>query len=158
MKRITLTLAFVAAVCGSAFAQSNKEDIAIIQDMLGKGKKELVSDLVKVAPESADKFWKLYDEYEVKRKALGADKIKLIEQYANQYKSLTDDQASSLMNSNLANNISMDKLQKTYFKKFSKVIGGTQAAQLMQVENYIKNAIQMKVQNEIPFINDLIRK
>lgn len=158
MKKIALTLAFVGTLVGSAFAQSNKEDIALIQNLIGKEKKELIAGLVKVDEAQSEKFWKLYDEYEKERKSIGADRIRMLEQYASSYKTLTDEQAKSLMNSSLSSSISMDKLQKKYFKKFSGVIGSLQAAQLMQVENYIKNAIQLKVLSDVPFINDMVRK
>lgn len=158
MKRIALTLGFLLSVLGSSYAQSNKEDVAIIQNLIGKEKKELIAGMVHVDEAHAEKFWKLYDEYEKQRKSIGADRIRNLEQYAASYKTLTDEQAKDLMNSSLSSSIAMDKLQKKYFKKFSSEIGAMQAAQLMQVENYLKNAIQLKVLSEVPFINDMVRK
>jgi hypothetical protein len=158
MKKLAFTIAILATLSGSAWAQSNNEDISIIQNLIGKEKKDIVAAMVHVDSAATKKFWEVYDEYEVKRKALGKEKIQMIEQYANQYKTLTNEQAEELMNNSLSNNISMDKLQKEYFKKFSKVIGSLQAAQLMQIENYLKNAISLKVLNDVPFINDMIRK
>ena len=97
MKRfIGLALfAFFGLVAG---AQSNKEDIAIIQSMFGKAKKDLVIQYMTLPADQAEAFWKVYDEYEAARTALGRDRIALIEAYANSYMTMDDKAASDLMN------------------------------------------------------------
>ena len=67
-------------ISGVALAQSNKEDVDIIQSVLGKEKKALVADFLKLeAGPKTDAFWKQYDEYETERKALGRERIALLE-------------------------------------------------------------------------------
>jgi hypothetical protein len=61
------------------FAQSNKEDIDLIQSIYGKEKKTIVADFIKLEGAQKDAFWKLYDEYETKRKALGQKRVALLE-------------------------------------------------------------------------------
>lgn len=136
-------------------AQSNKEDIALIQAMFGKEKKALVSEYMTIPDAKKDAFWKLYDEYEDKRKALGQERIKLIEAYANDYMSLDDKKATTLMTNKFVLLDKFTKLQQTYYTKFSAVIGGLQASKLMQLEDYLENNIRLYVQEQIPFVGEL---
>ena len=136
-------------------AQSNKEDVAMIQAMFGKDKKELVSQYMTIPEAQKAKFWALYDEYEDKRKALGRERIKLIEDYANKYGSLDDKTATALMTKKLAWTDKYTKFQQAYFPKFSAAIGGKQAAKLLQLEDYLENNLRLYIQDEIPFIDQL---
>jgi hypothetical protein len=81
----------------------------------------------------------------------------IIADYAKNYSTLTDDKANQLANELFANNIAVEKLHKSYYKKFKKVLGGLDAAKLMQVESYLQNSIRAEVQEAIPFIGDMDR-
>ena len=50
------------------FAQSNKEDVEIIQNMFGKQKKELIQAYMTIPEDKKAGFWTLYDQYETDRK------------------------------------------------------------------------------------------
>jgi hypothetical protein len=136
-------------------AQSNKEDIEIIQSIFGKQKKELVSAYMTIPDKKADQFWKLYDTYEDARKKLGRQRIALIEEYATHYDQLTNAKAAELATKKLSWNAAYAKFQQTYFPKFSAVIGGIQAAKFMQLEDYIENNVRVSISDEIPFIGEL---
>ena len=90
MKNIII-LAVGTMISISALAQSNKEDVDLIQAIYGKEKKAIVADFI-MPPDAAKKtaFWKLYDKYETERKALGKKRVALLEKYANAYTSLDD--------------------------------------------------------------------
>ncbi len=75
MKKVLIIIC-LAAGFGSVKAQSNKEDIDIIQSAFGKDKKTVVSIYMNVPAKDSVAFWKLYDEYEDKRKAIGSGKNK----------------------------------------------------------------------------------
>ena len=73
MKKLFSYSAFFTALLllsFSVFAQSNKEDIDIIQSAFGKEKKDIVNQYMQVNAQKSDAFWKLYDEYEDKRKTI----------------------------------------------------------------------------------------
>jgi hypothetical protein len=138
-----------------ANAQSNKEDIAIIQSMFGKAKKDLVTQYMTIPADKKDAFWKVYDEYEANRAALGRERIKLIEDYANAYLTLDDKTSDALMNRKMKWLGSYGKLQKKYYGSISKIIGGAQASKFFQLEDYIENSIRLSIQESIPFIDEI---
>lgn len=70
-----MAIGFYAA----AVAQSNIEDVDLIQSIYGKEKKMIVGNFVRLEGFQEDVFWSLYDEYEVKRKELGKRRVAILE-------------------------------------------------------------------------------
>jgi hypothetical protein len=136
-------------------AQSNKEDVDIIQSLFGKQKKELMQAYMTIPEDKKAGFWTLYDQYENDRKALGRERISLIESYANDYASLDDKKAVDLMNRKLKWTGDYAKFQKKYFDQMVKQIGGLQASKFFQLEDYLENNIRLFIQDQIPFIDEL---
>lgn len=156
MKKLILAAALLFN--SAAFAQDTfKEEVDMIQSIYGKTKKELVGAYMNVDASKATEFWKVYDKYEGVRKDLSKKRMGIIADYAKNYSTLTDDKANQLANELFANNIAVEKLHKSYYKKFKKVLGGLDAAKLMQVESYLQNSIRAEVQEAIPFIGDMDR-
>lgn len=134
-------------------AQSNKEEVDFIQSIFGMEKKAAVARFLGLGPN--DPFWALYDEYETQRKALGAERIKAIEEYAKVYGSMQDadyDKVVANMNSLKKRN---DKLIDTYYKKIKKASGAKLAAQFYQIEEYILSEIRAGILGALPFIGEL---
>jgi hypothetical protein len=138
-----------------AMAQSNKEDVEIIQNMFGKQKKELIQAYMTIAEDKKPAFWSLYDQYEADRKSLGKERIALIDAYAADYATLDDKKANDLMNRKMKWLGDYGKLQKKYYDSMSKIIGGLQASKFFQLEDYLENNIRLFIQENIPFIDEL---
>jgi|SRR6478609_2409897 hypothetical protein len=155
MKKTLLFAACTLFALNSLIAQSNKEDIEIIQNAFGKDKKMLVSEFLQGSIKDSVAFWKLYDEYEDKRKALGKERIDIIQQYADNYDNLTDAKATELANASFANDAKYTQLFQTYLKKFSAVTGARNAAKLLQLEVYLQTLIRAKVMTDVPFIDQV---
>src|SRR5688572_23435778 len=156
MKKVNILIVIFLS-SASLFAQSNKEDIDLIQSIFGKEKKELVQVYMTIPEAQSAKFWALYDTYETARKKLGQERIKLIEAYATNYETLDNKKATDLTTKKLAWADKYTKFQQSYFTKFSAVIGGLQAAKFIQLEDYIENCIRLAIQEDIPFIGELDR-
>jgi len=148
---------FIVLLFMSSFvmAQSNKEDIDIIQSAFGKDKKDLVKDYMELPGKDSAAFWKLYDEYEDKRKVIGRERINLLEQYANEYQNLDNAKAEKLATGILNNDAKYNTLHQTYFKKFSTILGARNAAKFLQLEMYVQTYVRANVMREIPLIGDL---
>ena len=154
MKKLFFILLFAAA--SNAFAQSTlKEDVDIIQSIYGKSKKDLVGQYMKIDPAKADAFWKIYDEYEVKRKELVMAKVQLINDYAMNYNNMTEAKANELAEKVLKNNIEYEKLFQKYYGKMKGVIGSISAVKFIQLEIYLQTAIRSSIQDAVPFIGEL---
>lgn len=135
-----------------SFAQSNKEEIDLMQAAFGMDKKAIVAEFVSLSETQKDAFWLLYDEYETTRKELGKERIELLQQYADQYLTMTGAQANEWTQKVIELQKKTDKLIVTYYEKILKVTDGIVATQFYQIENYILTMIRMEILQEVPFV------
>lgn len=153
MKKLVTLIAL--CVSFSTFAQSNKEDVDFVQSIYGKEKKTIMAEFITLEGAQKDAFWKLYDEYETKRKELGKKRVALLEKYAEGYLTLDDAGASQIVKETIALSAETDKLLATYHKKMEKAAGAKAAAQFYQLEAYLLSAIRASILESIPFIGEL---
>jgi len=154
MKSILLT-AVVLALVYPVVAQSNKEEIDLVQSVFGMEKKALVEQFIKPGEgPGKDAFWAAYDEYETKRKELGKKRLDLLYKYTSNYLTLDDASADKIINETIALQGQNDKLIVTYYKKIKKGSGVKVAAQFYQFENYILSKIREEILEGIPLIGE----
>lgn len=137
------------------YAQSAKEEIEIFQNVFGLEKKAAVADLMNFGSSEAE-FWRVYDEYEIKRKDLGKQRMAILVAYAQNYNSMDDGKIKVFFDAVNKFRKSETKLQNKYFKKMSKIIGVSKAAQFWQFENYVSTMIQATLLTEVPFIGEAL--
>jgi hypothetical protein len=151
MKKYILLI--VASLLASfTYAQSDKEEIDLMQAAFGMDKKAAVAEFVKPSDAQKDAFWKLYDEYETQRKDLGKQRIELLKQYADQYKTMTSEQADAWTKKIMDLQKKTDNLITTYYGKVRAVTDGIVALQFYQMENYILAGIRAQLLDQIPFV------
>jgi len=151
MKKYLLIVA-VLLMASFAKAQSNKEEVDLMQAAFGMDKKAIVMEFVHPSETQKDAFWKLYDEYETQRKIYGKQRIALLDQYADQYQTMTSEQADSWSKKVMDLQTKTDKLIVSYYGKIKKISDGIVATQFYQIENYILAGIRAQILDEIPFL------
>jgi hypothetical protein len=138
------TFAFVSA-------QTNKEEVDLMQAAFGMDKKAVVNAFVKVSTAERDAFWKLYDEYETERKNFGKERIDLLNQYVSNYSKLNNEFADSWTKEVIALSTKTDKLMVSYYNKIKKETNPVVALQFYQIEVYILSVIRSAILESIPF-------
>jgi hypothetical protein len=149
-KYFLIIIAFFMA--SFAYTQSNKEEVDLVQAAFGMEKKMVVADFVKPSAEQKDAFWKLYDEYETQRKAMGKERIELLKQYADHYLDMTPAQADVWTLKVNALQRRTDNLIFVYYGKVKAVSDALVATQFYQIENYILTYVRMQILHNIPFV------
>lgn len=149
MKKITLLLLafFVVALVK---AQSNKEEIELMQAAFGIEKKAMVEEFVKMDVSQKDAFWKLYDEYETARKDLGKRRLELLDKYAKNFSNITNESADAMTQEIIALSKKTDALLTTYVGKIKKVTSPVVAMQFYIVEGYILSGIRVSILEQLP--------
>lgn len=131
------------------------DDINLVQSIWGKEKRDIVANNMNLTAQEESAFWTAYDKYEEARKDLGKERLAILQQYADDYGSITEKEATELINKGIANNIAIQKLVKKTFKSMSKTMSPLKAAKFVQLENYFLTGIQMYIQESIPFVDEL---
>jgi hypothetical protein len=153
MKKVSLILATVFLFTGLINAQTNKEEVDIMQAAFGMEKKAMVAEFVQVNATQKDAFWAIYDEYETQRKAYGKERIDLLEQYNNNFESMSNETADAWMKRVLDLGKKTDALLLSYYKKVKKATNPINALQFYQVEMYILSGIRNQIVGELPFVD-----
>jgi len=148
MKKVTLLL-FALVMFASANAQM-KEEVDLMQAAFGMEKKAMVSEFIQVDAAQKDAFWALYDEYETARKEYGKTRIQLLEQYAEKWETLTNEEADKWTADVIKLGTSTDKLITKYYNKIKKVTSPVVALQFYQIENYILSGIRLSILESLP--------
>jgi hypothetical protein len=149
--KITCLLLLLAVVFSNLSAQSTQEEVDLIQSVFGMEKKALVNEFVQPDAAHKDAFWKLYDEYEAERKALGKKRIELLEKYSENFENLSNELAADLLKESLALTKKNDKLVASYVKKVGKATNPAVAMQFHQIEMYILSEIRVAIASSLPF-------
>jgi hypothetical protein len=150
-----LLIAALVLISTAGFAQSNKEDVDVIQSLYGKEKKAILAGFVVLEGAQKDAFWTLYDEYETKRKELGKQRIALLEKYAANYGTMDDATTDKIIKEMTSLGAKTDKLIATYYGKMKKSAGVKPAAQFVQFEAYVLSVVRASIMESIPFIREL---
>jgi len=152
-----ITSLILIVVANPAITQSVQTEVEIIQEAFGLEKKVAVANFMELG-ETADSFWKIYDEYEAERKELGSNRIKIIADYAKSYPTISDEEILELFKRTKAFKKSFAKLQQTYFNRMRKEVGTSKAAQFWQLESYFNAMIQAEIYSQIPFIGENLKE
>lgn len=151
---MVLSMCFLMSF-GVSLAQSSIDDeVTLIQSAFGKDKKMIVDAYMDLPENVSPGFWNIYEAYEAERQALSRDRIKLINDYLNEYESIGNEQAENFAIRSLKNDVALSKLHAKYFKKFKKVTSAVDAAKFLQIDIYIHNTIRNALQQELPFIGE----
>jgi hypothetical protein len=154
MKKIIL-ISFGLLLSSIVFAQIDDDDIAIAQSIFGKTKRAVIKNYIQLSDAEHDAFWSLYDQYENERKDICHDWFDLVRKYAEEYHSLDDAKAAYIAKGYLENSEKINKLNRRYFGKFEKMVGGIKTATLFQIEGYLHTAMQANLQSQIPLIGEV---
>ncbi len=144
------TLLFIFTLLGSVLhSQSNADELQLMQSLYGMEKRDIVSEFVELNDSQSNEFWRLYDEYEVKRKDLGKRRIELINKYVDDYGQVSAVDADNFMKEAIQLRIKSDNLRDAYFKKIKSRTDPVVAMQFYQVESYLSDLIRIELLEEI---------
>jgi len=152
-KIIIITVLFVIAFAQSTIAQEYKTEVELIESIIGKAKKDFVSNIIIIPAESSSEFWGLYNAYEEKREELARKRVVLIAEYVALFSEETNDEEGEFMNEVFKLRRQSEKNLKSFYKKIVKNVSVTTAMQFYQVEEYIRTAINLELYEDLPLKN-----
>ncbi|NOR86107.1 MAG: hypothetical protein GQ527_00720 [Bacteroidales bacterium] len=152
MKKLLLSV-LVALFAVTAFSQTASE-IEIMQRSFALDKMQIVAAYVSPSEEHIAPFIDVYEEYELKRMELGKERIALLNEYAENWDGMTNEQAEAWMKKVLDLRKKTDKLIDTYYTKVKKATDAKTATQFYQVELYILTTVRYALFETIPFVGE----
>ena len=149
MRKLLLCSFFMIAMSLSNIAQTNPDEVQLMQSIYGMEKRDIVGEFIELNGSQESDFWALYDEYELKRQEIGKERMRLLTSYVNDYGEVKPENADNFMKQVIPLRIKSDKLIDNYYKKIKTKTDPVVAMQFYQMENYLADSIKMELLEEI---------
>ncbi|MFC1739991.1 hypothetical protein ACFL0N_00755 [Pseudomonadota bacterium] len=102
--------------------------------------------------EEKEKFWPVYREYRKAMAEVGDKRLAVIVEYANNVDRMTDPLAKKLLDRTFGVDKEFIRTKEKYVKKFRQFLPDIKVVRLMQLENRVDIAVDMKVAEGIPLM------
>jgi HD superfamily phosphodiesterase len=153
MKLVPLALlAVLATLPLASFGQDQavSADEQILLKQVQTDKRTVYANAMQLTDSESAAFWKVYDEYEAATKKLDDRFLQLVNDYAANYDTLTDEKAMKMLKEKLAIERERMALKQKYTMKIAKVVPAKQALRYAQVETRVDNLLRRNVYSLIP--------
>jgi len=130
----------------------SKQDLDLLRKDLRAKRKELIAANLKLTETEAERFWPVYEQYIKELIAINDNKFALIQDYANNYQTMTSDQALLFIRQWLDFDIATNQLRQKYVPMVSKVLDGKKAATFFQLDRRIAMMMEIQVSSQMPLV------
>ncbi|HKA34504.1 MAG TPA: hypothetical protein VKH64_14905 [Candidatus Binatia bacterium] len=147
--------AILLGFLGYSVAQDKPADnMQILREKIKADKKLLVAANMDLTETEAKSFWPIYDQYQKDLQKINQRIVKVIESYAEDYRSLslTDEKARKLIDEALAIDKAEAGLKSTYAPKLAGVLPARKAMRYLQIENKIRAVVRYDIASGVPLV------
>lgn len=140
--------AFAAPLAASA--QSTYDDTQQLIAQVQTDKRAIVLKSMELTDEQLAKFTPIYDRYQIERKALMERGVNLLNAYASNYATMTDEAAGKLIKDWFKLQEDENALLRDTAKKLDKVLPTTRVLRFVQIENKLNSLLRLPAIKNIP--------
>ena len=113
---------------------SPDQDIQLLKSNIRSQKKQIVAANMDLTDAEAEKFWPVYDRYAADLAKIYDRKIALLQQYLENYDSMSGEQSESYLRERAAVEEDVMQLRLKYLPEFRKVLSGRETALFYQID------------------------
>jgi hypothetical protein len=128
------------------------EDINLFRKDVRSLKKQLIAANMDLTDTEAQQFWPIYDRYAVELAAILDPKYALLKNYAQNYTTLTSEQAENYIKGRAAVEESVMKLRLKYFPIFRQILSGRATALFFQLDWRLGLIMDLQLASQTPLI------
>ena len=160
-----LCLSFAVAIfAGIAYAQQAASEpkasadqlvddsIQLMRQDIRSERKKIVAANMPLTEAEAVKFWPVYDRYVVDHSKIYDSRYTLIKEYAQSYKTITDEQADSFIKRWTSTEEEMAQLRLKWVPEFEKVISAKKTAVFYQIDRRLGLMVELQLSSQIPLV------
>jgi hypothetical protein len=151
---IAMVLAIILiGFVGSAAAQDKPADnMDLVKEKIRTDKKLFIATNMQLTESEANAFWPVYEAYQADLAKLRDREIKLIEEFAAKFETMSDDAAKKLLDDSLSIDSDHQKLRQSYLSKIRGVLPDKKVARYYQLENKIDAVLEYEMAKRIPLV------
>lgn len=160
-----LSLSFVLAISTSiAYAQQAASERKVSADQVADDtvqlmrqdirseRKKIVAANLPLTEAEAVKFWPAYDRYVVEHSKIYDIRYALLKEYAQNYNTMTEEQANSFIKRWTATEEQMAQLRLKWMPEFEKVISPKKTAMFYQIDRRLGLMVELQLSSQIPLV------
>jgi hypothetical protein len=155
VKKLVLTTALALTLAGARPASAQDqvdEDIKLFRKDVRSVRKQLIAANMVLTDKEAEQFWPLFELYTKELVATQDQKYALLKEYAQNYTTLTDEQAEKYVQGRAAVDQATLQVRLKYFPLFRKVLTGKSTAMFFQVDWRLGLIMDLQLASQTPVI------
>jgi len=128
------------------------DNMQLVREKIKTDKKLFIAENMNLTESEAKVFWPVYENYQKDLGKLVDKTVKLIENYAANFQTMTEEAAKELIDGYLAIEGERVTLMKSFLPKFRKVLPEKKVARYYQLENKIDAVVNFGLAKQIPLV------
>lgn len=152
----------LSGAIGHAQTTSTEKDTSVISDQdmnllrkdLRSKRKQLIAANLKLTDTEATNFWPVYDKYIQELVGINDKKFALIQDYADNWGKMTNDQSLLFSRQWLDMDIQIAQLRQKYVPIVAKVLDGKKTATFFQLDRRIAMMLDLQVSSQMPLVQE----
>lgn len=170
-RSLFLTLSFSAVVVTTVCAQEKhvkdpsesqvlniQTYIELLRTDLNAQKRQIINETIQLDDKQARLFWPIYNDYEADLDKLGDEKLAIVQEYATNFLTMTNEKADELAQRVMALDDQRMALRRKYYDLMKKSLPAILVVRFFQVENQIQLLVDLKIASNLPIIETAEQK
>jgi len=149
---IVLVAMLTVFIVPSMAQEKPADNMQLVREKIQTDKKLFIAQNMNLTESEAKVFWPVYEDYQKELDKLVDKTVKLIDHYAANYQTMTEEAAKGLINGYLAIETERVTLMKSFLPKFRKVLPEKKVARYYQLENKIDAVVNYGLAKQIPLV------
>ena len=153
--RRTLLAALICAAAAAAVparAQALHDEIALTRQQIQTDRQAIVAANMELSDADAKTFWPLYRAYRQELEPVGDRLVKLLEDYAAKQKTLTNEEASTMLDEALSIRADEIKVKTKHSKKMRQSLPAKIVARFFQIDDQLDHMLRLQIADEVPLV------
>jgi Spy/CpxP family protein refolding chaperone len=138
---------------GAQASPIKDQDIEMLRADLRQQRKQIMAENMTLTADEATKFWPIFDQYRQEAIKPNDERWAVIKDYAANYDTMTDAQATDYMKRSTAVDQQLLALRMKYVPIFEKVISAKKTALWYQIDRRVDLLINLQLSAMIPMVN-----
>src|SRR5437588_1231705 len=130
----------------------NDANIQLMRQDIRSERKKVVAANLPLTETEAIKFWPVYDRYIGETIKVNDVRFALLEEYAKNFDTSTEEQADSFIKRWLALDQDNTQLRLKFIPEFEKVISHKKTAMFFQIDRRVSMMIELQLASQVPLV------
>jgi low affinity Fe/Cu permease len=159
--RLILAVSLILSLSTALLRAEQRDDgpateasLEALLNTIRTNRKALVAVNLGLSDDEAAKFWPVYDRYQQEIEAIGDRLVAVIQDYTANFRDLSNDKATQLVEDYLAVEADRIRVRRAYVAEFAKNLPGRKVARFYQIENKIDAVLRYDLAATIPVVEE----